>query len=265
MKTTHRIKTAFAALASVAALLSSASAGTTWYYGASDNSATFGVTADTSQAITWADAWGGGSAPDTNFQGSQSLQVSRPDMLGLEQSIILYGFAGTGLSASSVASAMLYLRSDFSFQFGSPNTWTIMGLSPGNGAFDTSAMTYNDLSTSTALDWSGTETTMLSAMTGTTYGTFSDLGTDVDGNVAINITAALQAYLNGTISGIAFVNSTNGDSFSSTDYMFSPYSNESTTATNRPGLLVTTVPEPSVSLLGLFGVTGLALRRRRSN
>ena len=254
---------AYAALAVGAALTPLASAQTTtWFYGGTNNSATFGVTADSSQAITWQDSW---AAADTfansNYFGTESLQVNRPDALGIEQGIAMYGFGGTGLNAADVTSALLYLRSDFSFPTGSPNTWNIVGIANGNTSWDTSTMTWNDINGGAAGDWTGGT---LGASLAGNFGSFQDLGTSNDTNIAIDITSALQAYLAGSISGIAFVNSTTGDTFSANDYAFVPFSNDNTTATNRPGLLVTTqvIPEPSSVLLGLLGTLALVRRRR---
>jgi len=162
-------------------------------------------------------------------------------------------------TAAGVGNAILHIRQDFSSFPGLPNTWNIVGIAADNTGWDTNTMSWNDINGGAAGDWTGG--TLGGSLFGS-YGTFQDLGTNVDGNIAINLTSAFQAFLNGTISGIAFVDSTNGDTFNGIDYFFSPYSNDSATATNRPGLLVTAIPEPSTALLGCLGVLAL-LRRRR--
>jgi hypothetical protein len=249
-------------IAMLAGVTGSAMAQSTWFYGASNNSANFGVNPTSSQAITWMDAWAGGSSKDLSYFGNGSGRLqSNTDSFADDQSIMMFGFGGLGLTSSQVDSASLYLRQDFSFPTGTPNTWTIVGIAAGNSNWDTSAMSWNDINGATAGDWTGG--TLLGSLTGN-YGTFQDLGTSVDGNLSINITAALKAYLDGTISGIAFVNSTNNGTFSGNDNAFIPYSDDNgSIATNRPGLLVTAIPEPSSALLGLLATMGFVLRRRR--
>ena len=265
MKTIHKHIAALAALAAVAAFITDASGQTTtWYYGASNNSANFGVTPTSSQAITWQDNWAGGTNFDQAHFGEGDLLVNRPDMLSEEQSIMMFGFGGTGLSAANVGTALLYLREDFSIfndTASGSNTWNIVGIASGNSGWDNSGMTWNDINGGTAGDWTGG--TLVNSLSGS-YGSFSVAATSTDTNLSIDITSALKAYLNGTISGIAFVNSTDGDTLSGSSYSFDSYSNDNTTATNRGGLLVTAVPEPSAALLGLLGATGLVLRRRRN-
>ncbi len=232
---------------------------TTWLYGASNNSANFGVTADNSQAITWQDGWGGGTAPNTARFGSESLTTNRPSQFGISQGVLLYGFGGTGMSSANVSAAQLYLRQDFSSL---SQTWNIVGLATGNANWDTSTMTFNDIDGAGVDDWTG------GTLAGSTLGNYGSFNTSngggigVDTNISVDITNAFKAYLDGTIVGIAFVNNTNGLTPTAGDNRFQPYSNENTTATNRPGLLVTTVPEPSSALLGGLGVL-LLLRRRR--
>ena len=268
MKTMKTMKTKQTAsiLAAFFALAAGASAqATTWFYGASDNSANFGVTPDSSQAITWNDAWANGDAlqntyGNNNYIGSESLQVSRPDLFGYDQSIMMFGFGGTGLTAADVGNAILHIRQDFSSFPGFPNTWNIVGIAAGNTGWDTNTMTWNDINGGAAGDWTGG--TLGGSLFGS-YGTFQDLGSNTTpGNIAIDVTSAFQAFLNGTISGIAFVDSTTGTTFAATDLSFIPFSNDNTIATNRPGLLVTAIPEPSTALLGCLGVLAL-LRRRR--
>jgi hypothetical protein len=232
---------------------------TTWFYGASDNKATFGVTADNSQAITWMDSWAGGTNYNSNKFGTVSLQVNRPNVDGGGQSIIMFGFDGTGLTSSQVGSASLYLRQDFSFPTNVPNTWNIVGIAAGNNNWDTNTMSWNDINGASAGDWTGG--TLGGSLSGS-YGTFQDLGTSLDGNVAIDLTSAFKAYLDGSITGIAFVNATNGNTFTAANYAFVPFSNDNVTATNRPGLLVTAIPEPSSALFGLIGAVALFRRRR---
>jgi hypothetical protein len=265
MKTRMNARTALAVFATAAALAATASGQTTtWYYGASDNSATFGITPTASQAITWQDAFAGSTNNDATYSGSDFLMVNRPDSDGTQQSIMMFGFGGTGLSAANVSAATLYLREDFSFfagnNSGGSNTWNIVGLAAGNTGFDNSGMTWNDINGGTAGDWTGG--TLINSLSGS-FGSFSVAATSTDTNIPIDITLAFQSYLNGTISGIAFVNSTNGDSFVANDYLFQAYSNDNTTATNRPGLLVTAVPEPGTASFGLIGAVGLLIRRRR--
>lgn len=266
MKTHMHARTALAVFAAAAGLAATASGQTTtWYYGASNNSANFGVTPTTSQAITWQDGWASADTlANNNFFGSQSLQVNRPDTFGADQSILMFGFGGTGLSAANVSAATLYLREDFSFFNGTTssgtNTWNIVGIAAGNSGWDTNTMTWSDINGASAGDWTGG--TLGGSLSGS-YGSFAVAATSADANVSIDLTLAFKAYLNGTISGIAFVNSTNGDTFSGNDYSFVPFSNDNTTATNRPGLLVTTVPEPASASFGLLGAVGLLIRRRR--
>ena len=246
-----------AALISVAALAPAQS--TTWYYGQSDNSANYSVAADSSQAIDWMDGWAGGAQKDLSRFGSEGLQVNRPGFFDGNQSIMMFGFGGISVASADVTLATLYLRQDFSFPTGVQNTWNIVGIASGNDNWDTGSMNWNDINTGTLADWTGGD--LLGSLTGS-YGTFQDLGTSTDSNLAINITAALQDYLNGSISGIAFVNSAPGGNFSA-DNSFVAFSDDNTTATNRPGLLVTAIPEPSAAALAALGLLGIITRRRR--
>jgi hypothetical protein len=249
------------ALSSLLAPMAMAASTSTWFYGATDNSSTtFGVTADNSQAITWMDSWAGGTNKDGTKFNDTGLAVNRPSRFGAGQSIMTFGFDGTGLSAGDVTDATLYLRQDFSSPNNVTNTWNIVGIAAGNNNWDTANMTWNDLDTSSAsIDWTGG--TLLDSLTGS-YGSFDITGSSTDLNVPINITTAFQDYLSGAISGIAFVNSTLGTTPSAIDNLFVVYSDQNVTASNRPGLLVTTIPEPTSALfLPLCAL--LVLRRRR--
>src|SRR5688572_13812993 len=85
---------------------------TTWYHGGTNNSALFGVTPTNSTTITWRDNWAGGSNFDSPRVGSPSLQSTRPDITSGDQSIMSFGFDGTGITSSQVDSAFLYLVQD---------------------------------------------------------------------------------------------------------------------------------------------------------
>jgi PEP-CTERM motif len=258
MKTRTNITRALVGAAITLALTSSGFAQTTtWFYGASDNSANFSVSADSSSAITWQDGWASGNVlGNNNFFGSQSIQSNRPNQFSQNQAISLYSFGGTGLLSGNVTSALLYLRQDFS---SNAQSWNIVGLAAGNSGWDTNTMTWNDINGAGAGDWTGG--TLGASLSGS-YGSFTSTGLGTDTNISVDITSAFQAYLDGTITGIAFVNATIGTTTSAGDNRFIPFSNDNDTATNRPGLLVTAIPEPSAALLGGLGLLAL-LRRRR--
>lgn len=255
MKVTHT-------LIALLALVSAASAQTTtkWFYGNSNNSATFGVTADSSSAIDWQDGWASELTPTNNNFGGGSIQTNRPSTLGSNESVAMFGFGGTGLNSADVTAASLYFVQDF----GHAVTWNIIGLPSGDSVWDTASMSWNDINGAGAGDWTG-GTLGTAAAAGLSFGSFATSGLGVDANVNVDITSAFKAYLDGTIGGIAFVNLSNGSSLTAADQRLVMFSDDNATAALRPGLLVTqAIPEPSASLLGLLGVVGLLTRRKRN-
>ncbi|MBB5351738.1 hypothetical protein HNR46_001977 [Haloferula luteola] len=230
---------------------------TTWFYGSGNNSANYSVTADNYSSLGsgWQDGWASQLTGTTGYD-TVSIQTNAPQMFGTQQAGILYGFDGTGLNSAQVSTAMLYLRQDYS---STSQTWTIYGLATGNTGWDSSNMTWADLDTSSATDWTGD--TLVGSL-GSTYGTFSTTGLDVDTNISVDITDAFKAYLDGSISGIAFMQNANGTTLNGGDRRLIVFSDENLTSSNLPGLLVTQVPEPSTAILGLLGSLAL-LRRRR--
>lgn len=234
----------------------------TWYYGQSDNSATFstllGATPDSKVQLStgWKDAAKTENSPDTTGLTTENIQVNRPDILNRNEAIIIFGFDDTGLTSSSVNLAELYFVQDFA----SAGTWNIMGIAAGDANWYNLAMTWNDINGATAGDWTGG--TLGGSVSGN-YGTFSSsVGQEVTRKV--DITNAFKAYLDGTIKGIAFVNLTKGATATASDNVLTMYSNDTTNAAYRPGLLVDAIPEPSAALLSLFGGLGLLTRRKRN-
>jgi hypothetical protein len=266
MKTKHIATSVFALLA-----LSSGSlmAQNNWYFGGGTNTASNftlpSIDNNLSIGAGWRDAFGDSTAPDFEFFGSGATQVSRPNLLGEEEAVAIWSFTGlthlgSPLTSADVGTAILHLRQSSLATTGIDNTYTIGGLVTGNAAFDTSAMSWNDINDGGAGDWTGG--TLGGSITGS-FGSFTATP-GFDTLVSIDLTDALKAYLDGTIDGIVLYNFTDDlGALAGSDNAFIPYSNDNLTQANRPGLLVTIVPEPSTALLGAIGA--LALLRRRRN
>ncbi|HKK18072.1 MAG TPA: hypothetical protein VJ952_05265 [Opitutales bacterium] len=230
----------------------------TWYYGGgNDTIGNYGQTADSSQAITWNDSWAeGGAQQDNNYLDSERLQVNLEVTLQTtsEAAVALLGFSGISTNPADITSAILYIQP--TSVFGS-NTFFIGGVPAAESNWDTAEMSFNDYATGTS--WSGGN--LVDTVFGN-YGSFSAADGITD-PIAIDLTDALVAYLNGEIGGIAFYNDAVGDFSVPGNEAIIFGSNESTVDAERPGLLVEAVPEASTALFLLFGGFLMLIRRRR--
>lgn len=230
----------------------------TWFHGGFDNSASYGQTPDSSSAITWQDTFFNGGSAGTNYTvapNNVTLQVNRPTEFVDEVGLVAFNFSGLGLTAAQVGSAQLWVTPTTSF---ANTTWSIRGLALANSGFDQAGSSFNFYNDPTT--WVGGGG-ILGALTGT-YGSFSTSSGNLD-RFAIDVTSALMAIINNEIGGFAFVNTDPvPGSFDPSSTAFQFASNENVTTANRPGLLVSVIPEPSTALLAVFGMLAL-LRRRR--
>ena len=229
----------------------------TWYYGGgNDTIGNYGQTADSSQAITWNDNFSSGQAPDENFFGSERLQVNLEVTLQTtsQAAVALFGFSGISTNPADITAATLYIQPTSAF---GSNTFFIGGVPAAESNWDTDQMSFNDYAAGTS--WSGGN--LVDTVSGN-YGSFST----TDGNtdpIAIDLTNALVAYLNGEIGGIAFYNDAVGDFSVPGNEAIIFGSNDSTVDAERPGLLIEAVPEASTALFLLFGGFLMLIRRRR--
>jgi hypothetical protein len=168
----------------------------------------------------------------------------------------VYGFNSiSGFTATDVQAASIYGNINEVFYLNQPSgnavIATIRGLESSQRNFSEGTANWNNLNNSHFT---------------TSYGTFSIDPNIINGSwFGVDVTNALKDYLNGTIGGIAFEVTQQGESFTGSDIMIQFQSQENTTASLRPGMMVNVapVPEPSGALLGgLAGMIGL-LRRRR--
>ena len=232
----------------VSGLATPASAIVNWYNSASgtDNSAGATVDKTIDQSGSWVDTTIG-SGLATTQGGFVDTQVNgpsqRPGRYPARYAVFAFGDLGIA-AGSTVNSASLHLNA--SQAFGTQQTYTIYGLT---GTVDNNITWTNaNLDTTTATNQ---------------YGTFSSSTTT--GAFTINLQAAIQAYIDGTINGIAIGTNQPTGLSNAQNYMVFDTS-ENTIAANRPSLMVDYVPEPSTYAL-IFGLVALVgvVRRHRNN
>jgi hypothetical protein len=229
---------------------------TTYWIGNNDNSLTAtGVQAQNYQNGGWKDVSTFELVPNTVSNTSPN-QFSAPSFFGGDRAITVYGFNSiSGFTATDVQAASIYGNINEVFYLNQPSgnavIATIRGLESSQRNFSEGTANWNNLNNSHFT---------------TSYGTFSIDPNIINGSwFGVDVTNALKDYLNGTIGGIAFEVTQQGESFTGSDIMIQFQSQENTTASLRPGMMVNVapVPEPSGALLGgLAGMIGL-LRRRR--
>jgi MYXO-CTERM domain-containing protein len=225
-----------------------------WFHSGTDNAAGAGVSPDTTVDIggQWGDTFLTEQNPDVapaNGNGIQANPVGTFLGSSLEdQAIQIWSFGDLSSTITSpIDSASLHLTWEFS---NNTDTFEIWGYS---GSENVSTMTWNN--------------SVADVDTGTSYGSFSAIDSPADGDwFSIDITAAMQDYMAGTINAIAIgTNAINVDAVG-TDNRIIFSSSEDPIAGNHPGLLVA-VPEPSATGL-FFGLSLLAFlggrRQRRS-
>jgi hypothetical protein len=188
-----------------------------------------------------------GSGLNTAQGGFVDTQVNGPSQRAgrYPARYAVFRFGDLGIAAgTTVNAASLHLNA--SSAFGTPQTYTIYGLT---GTVDNNILWTNaNLDTTTASNQ---------------YGTFSSSTTT--GAFSINLQVAIQAYIDGTIDGIA-IGTTQPTGFSRADnYMV--FDTSENIAANRPSLMVEFVPEPSTYALifGLVALVGVVRRRNNRN
>lgn len=224
---------------------------TTWYYDTTNNAAAAGSSATvfTDIGTAWQDTFISQLQIGSNFGSSIGTQANPTSQFDPDDTWQIWSFGDLGITPGDIAAASLGVSFDGvgSQPAGVTNTWTIFGFT--GGPVDQSTMTYTN-------SFSGIDL-------GTTYGTFQTTGLYVaDSWFNINVTSALQAYAAGTISGIVIGNVTESPLFTGAENALN-FNTSEDAAGVRPGLQVTTIPEPSAALLGAFGALAL-LRRRRA-
>jgi len=159
------------------------------------------------------------------------------------------GWIGTGpnqvATGSTIINAMLYL--DLVQLSGSPAA-TLMGLNVADANWSESQATANNRASGTSWTGGSFESALAS-----NYGTLS--APTADGRYAVDITAAIQDYLAGNISGLVLVGSSEAVS-DVRNYFFDA-------RTEVLAINYTQVPEPIGASLLLIGVCVLLLKRRR--
>ena len=211
-----------------------------------------GLTADTTSQVTIRDTLINPLQRDQANGLNEEVAVQQRRTLPALQAHALISFDGwIGAGANQVATgsaiinAMLYL--DLTQLSGAPAV-TLMGLHVSDANWSESQATANNRETGTA--WTGGS--FESALSGT-YGSLT--APTASGRYGIDITDAIRDYLDGTISGLVLVGSS--DSVADPRNYFFDARTEVLTINYTP------VPEPLGAGLLVIGVSVLLLRRRR--
>lgn len=225
---------------------------TTWYYDTTNNAAAAGspATQFTNIGAAWQDTFISQLETGVNFGSAIATQANPISQFGnADDAWQIWSFGALGIAPGDITAASLGVSFDGggSLPNGGTNTWTIYGYNAG--PVNQSTMTYTNSFTG--------------INQGTSYGTFQTTGFyTADSWFNIDVTSALQAYADGTITGIVIGNVTESPILFGTDNALL-FNTSEDAAGVRPGLQVTTIPEPSAALLGAFGALAL-LRRRRA-
>ena len=245
LRTHHHRDTALSGLATPASAI------VNWYNSAAGTDNSGGATVDNTidQSGSWVDTTIGsalttpqGAFVDTQANGPSQLPGRYPARYAV------FSFGDLGIAAgSTVNSASLSLHA--SQAFGAVQTYTIYGLT---GTVDNN------------INW--TNANLDTATASNQYGTFSSSTTT--GAFSINLQAAIQAYIDGTITGIA-IGTTGVTGLSNAQNYMVFDTSENTVAANRPSLMVdfTPIPEPATCalLFGLAALVGVVRRHRNHN
>ena len=226
-------------------------------------SADAGLTGDATQAFTLRDASLTESSPDTAYggAGNNNVQLSGTSVIYTSKSYSLYSFDGllSGTEGSKIGSGADINSARLNlFQNGNSllsGTLTIRGLSTGASDWNEGTATWNNKDSS-GTGWDGAGGTIDTALSGS-YGTYNFS----DGNsgwVPIDLTAALQAYADGTIGGIVLTTDSTGPF---TRPLFSVDSKENPSG-NSAVLRVDQIPEPAVASFMLIGSAAFYVVRR---
>ena len=226
-------------------------------------SADAGLTGDATQAYTLRDASLTESDPNTAYggAGNNNVQLSGTSVIYTSKSYSLYSFDGllSGTEGSKIGSGADINSARLNlFQNGNSllsGTLTIRGLSTGASDWNEGTATWNNKDSS-GTGWDGAGGTIDTALSGS-YGTYNFS----DGNsgwVPIDLTAALQAYADGTIGGIVLTTDSTGPF---TRPLFSVDSKENPSG-NSAVLRVDQIPEPAVASFMLIGSAAFYVVRR---
>jgi hypothetical protein len=239
-----------------------ASVSTNWYYDAYDNSVALGVNAANSYAL--GSAWKDTEIREDDPTGPKGLNplASATDARyypPYARFNALWGFdALSGISTAAdveFASLYLYLTS----VKGENVTWYIRGIGAADADWTEAGAIYDAKDGATA--WSGGN--FEDSLTGS-YGSFTlNPSEDGDSFVSIDITAALQAYINGEIGGIVITKLADGEDPNgygdntglNERFIFATGENENTGW--HGGLEVGVIPEPAV--IGLIMASAMLM------
>ena len=236
-------------------LASPAMAVVNWYNSsAADNSggATVPIDGTTTTPSGWVDTQLSERFPDRTQGGLSGTQMNgSAQFVNTDANMMVYSFGALGIAnADDVISASLHL----SYSAVNTNqTFTIWGLT---GTVDNS-LTWNNAQTRTGFDPNNPS--------GTSYGSFTaDSSAASASATSIDLTAAIKAYIDGTITGIVIGTTANGGLTNGSDNFVTFHSSETTNTALRPSLMVDFVPEPSTYALvfGLVALVGVVRRRK---
>lgn len=217
---------------------------TTTWYGVNNNSAAAGATGIDAVSLiantSWHDANMSEASPNLVSGNDLTTQVrgTKTGIGAVLQVASVFRWDGLNIS-DSVSSASYFFNVEF--LQGGANTYYITPIAPGAGAWDEDTATWGNLDP--FIDYSATT------------GGFTVSST---GWMSLDVTSLMEDYRLGNNAGFAMVRDVNVTSGQAP--YFTQYTSESL-PTQTPGLRVTTVPEPSVALLG--GLSAMLLFRRR--
>ncbi|PDH31331.1 MAG: hypothetical protein CNE95_01080 [Puniceicoccaceae bacterium MED-G30] len=219
-----------------------------WYNSsAADNSggATVPIDGTTTTPSGWVDTFFGTQA--TGQSGQQNAQANgpatsqiNPPLVNSQPNYMAFGFGNLGIAAgSTINAASLNVSAN---NVGVTQTYTIYGLT---GTVDNN------------LEWANAN---FNPTTANTYGTF----TSFTGSGTVDLSSAIQAYVNGVITGIAIGTTDSAGAFNINDNYLTFATSENSNTALRPSLMVDFVPEPSTYALifGLVALVGVVRRRK---
>lgn len=244
-------------LLAFAGLVAGANAGmvtTNYYYETADNAIAAGVEAGYTgiQVSGWKDSAFRSDLGSQGLDGSEAVHEKKTGFGAIPLQLGLISFGDLGIADSStISTATLHLWIEAAFGSG---TWDVRGLSASDADWNEATAVYATKDGSTT--WSGGSVEQ--SLSGS-YGSFSTTDNHTGFWQSIDLTDAAKDYVNGNISGIAFINDT-GVNGTSVAFNFS--ANENAATAQHGGLELVVIPEPSaISLIVLCG-SGIIVGRR---